>query len=131
MISVSFAQHTEQPQKELDSDRREVSHLFEIYSTKTKKSYSLERTANYEYFLRLKMNNIEKVIKVLNQEAKKIDNDFSARFLRCLYELKTKGGPCEVVYKLTLRGEAQEICKKDDEKSREFSSVLKFLDKRF
>ena len=125
------AQHHEQPQKESSADLRSHFVLFSVEIPDDKKSYILERTASQDYFLRMKKKNDETIRKISSKDALKLDKDFASRFLKCQYELETKEGECEVTLRLTMKGEKQEICEKDEGKSREIQSFVEELAKRF
>ncbi len=125
------AQHHEQPQKESSADLRSHFVLFRLEIPDNKKSYLLERTASQDYFLRMKKKNDETIRKISSKDALKLDKDFASRFLKCQYELESKEGECEVTLRLTMKGEKQEICEKDDKKSQEIESFIEELAKRF
>lgn len=126
-----FAQHTEQPQKENTDDLRTSTVLFSIEDVKEKRLYWLERTPALDHFLRMKKGSEEILMKTDSRDAKKLDMDFAAKFLRCQYELASEAGKCDVLYKLNMKGEEQEICAKDEKKSQEMRPILKELSKRF
>ena len=57
--------------------------------------------------------------------------DFASRFLKCQYELEALPGECKVDFRLVLKGESQELCKKDEKKSQEIGPFIQALNKRF
>lgn len=126
---IALAQHTEQPEKESSTDLRNQSVVFSI--VQKGKTYSLEKTPNLQYFLKLKEGEKETIKKVDGRKAQELDRDFSSRFLKCQYEYASAEGPCEVTLRLTLKGEGQEICAKDEKKSREMDAFIDNLNKRF
>ncbi len=128
-----MAQHAEQPLPLQDNveDMRQATVLFSIEDVREKRHYWLERTPALDHFLRLKKGSEEVLKKADSREAKKLDLSFAAGFLRCQYQLPTAPGNCQVVYKLNMKGEEQEICAKDDKKSQEIQAFLKELNKRF
>lgn len=126
-----MAQYSEQPMKESAIDLRSQTILFSMEIPDDKKTYLLERTANQDYFLRLKHKDKESIKKISGRDAIRIDRDFSSRFLRCQYEIPNKDGDCEVTLRLKMKGEEQEICEKDDKKSQEMTAILTELAKRF
>jgi len=132
-ISYSaLAQHSEQPQKESVSDLRSADVLFSVEEVGKEKTYWLERTSNLDHFLRIKDEGKEEVIKKVDgRVAKKIDMDFASRFLRCQYEYPDSPGECKVTLRLMLKGEKQEICLKDEKKSREIQGFIEDLNKRY
>ena len=131
-LSLSaFAQHAEQPQKENTEDLRSSTIIFSVEEVDSGKIFLLERTPNLDHFLRFKQKEDESIKKTDTRDAKKLDQDFAARFIRCQYEIASTEGKCEVVYKLHMKGEDQEICKKDDKKSQEILSFVQQLKKRF
>lgn len=131
VCSFSWAQHSEQPQKESTFDLRTQSVLFSIEIPQDKKMYLLERTANLDYFLRLKTKNNETIKKMAGREAQKLDRDFASRFLRCQYEIPSEKGDCKVTFRLLMKGERQDICQKDEKKTREFVAFVEALAQRF
>lgn len=131
IILPACAQHSEQPKKEDNSDLRSQSMLFSVEDVAKKKLLWLERTANLDYFLYSRVKDDEEMIKLASKEGAKIDREFSARFLKCQYELPTIEGTCEVTHKLNMKGETLEICKKDDKKTQEMASFVAELSKRF
>lgn len=126
-----MAQHSDQPVQESANDLRSQTILFSLEIPDDNKTYLLERTANQDYFLRLKYRGKESIKKVAGREAVRMDRDFSSRFLRCQYEIPIKEGECEVTLRLRMKGEEQEICEKDDKKSQEMASFITELAKRF
>lgn len=126
-----LAQHSEQPQKENTDDLRTSTVLFSIEDVKEKRLYWLERTPALDHFLRMKKGTKEVLMKADSRDAKKLDMNFAAGFLRCQYELPSVEGKCDVLYKLNMKGEEQEICAKDEKKSQEMRPILQELSKRF
>jgi hypothetical protein len=126
-----FAQHSEQPLQESSNDLRSGLILFSIEDTEVSKTYMLERTSNQDHFLRFQSAQNEEIIqKIDSREAKKLDMNFSSRFLRCQYEHPSVSGECRVTHKLQMKGERQEICEKDDKKSQEIKEFLTHLAQR-
>lgn len=105
--------------------------MFSIEDTEEDSVYWLERTANLDYFLRMKEGDDEEIRKVDTRDAKKVDMDFASRFLKCQYELPPSPKDCKVTLRLSMKGETQDICKKDDKKAQEMMPFLKALMKRF
>lgn len=126
-----MAQYSEQPLKESVIDLRSQIVLFSLEIPGDKKTYSLERTSNQDFFLRLKYREKETILKVSSKEAKRLDLDFASRFLRCQYEIPSVDGECKIMLRLKMKGEDQDICVKDDKKSQETVSLIKELSKRF
>lgn len=127
----ALAQHSEQPQKENTEDLRTSTILFSLEEVETGKTYWLERTPSLDHFLKLRLREEETIKKTDTRDAKKLDMDFAARFIKCQYEIQTVEGDCRVAYKLHMKGEDQEICTKDDKKSREMATFVQELKKRF
>lgn len=125
------AQHAAQPEKENTADLRSSIVMFSLEDTNGEKLYWLERTANLDYFLRLKKDNDESIRKVDSREAKKLDMDFASRFLKIQYEIEAVKGDCDITLRLTMKGETQELCKKDDKKTQEIKPFLDAISKRF
>lgn len=130
-FSLAQAQYSEQPLPESTTDLRSQLVLFSIEVPSHKKTYLLERTANQDYFLRLKEKKEEVIKKIAGREATRMDRDFASRFLKCQYELENTQGECDVTLRLTMKGESQEICRKDDKKNQEIEVFVQELAKRF
>jgi hypothetical protein len=127
LLAICFpalAQHSEQPVKESHTDLRAQQVLFSVEEVKEKKTFILERTTNFDYFLRARVGKDETIKKVPGRVAQKLDLNFASRFLRCQYEIPASEGKCQPQYKLLMKGEGQEICEKDDKKSQEIKSFL-------
>lgn len=132
IMSLSVrAQHASQPLKESANDLRVGIVMFSIEDLDKKAEYWLERTANLDYFLRMKKGEDERILKVDTRDAKKLDMDFASRFLKCEYELPPSAEKCEVTLRLTMKGESQKICEKDEKKTQEMMPFLKALIARF
>ena len=127
----AWGQHSEQPSKEDTTDLRSQSVLFSMEDVNTKKVYWLERTANLDYFLRLKNGGEELIRKLASREGAKLDREFASRFLKCQYEIENAPGDCQVTLRLTMKGESQDICQKDDKKAQEITPFMSELQKRF
>lgn len=130
-LPMARAQYSEQPLKESQTDLRSQTILFSIEIPSDKKTYLLERSANQDFFLRLRYRGDETIKKIAGREATRLDRDFASRFLRCQYEIPAKEGDCEVTLRLKMKGEGQEICEKDDKKSQEMTALITELAKRF
>lgn len=131
-FSIGFAQYSDQPQKESVSDLRSGIEIFRINNLTDETEVWLERTPNLDYFLRMKKDGDEEMIsKMTSKEAKKLDMEFASKFLKCQYELPPSPENCKVTLKLTLKGEKQDVCGKDEKKSQEIAPFLKELQKRF
>ena len=131
-LSSAFAQHSEQPTKESTSDLRNQSILFSIEDVPNKKTFWLERTQSMDYFLRVKESGSDEEIKKIDSgSAKKLDMDFASRFLKCQYEIEEVKGDCKVTLRLSMKGETQDLCGKDDKKTQEIDPFLKNLSKQF
>lgn len=127
-----FAQHSSQPEKESASDLRAGLEMFRIVDVEKETEVWLERTSNLDYFLRKKVDDDEeKIQKITTKDAKKLDSEFSSKFLKCQYELPPSPEGCKVTLRLSMKGEGQEICGKDERKAQEMIPFLKSLEKRF
>lgn len=133
LVAPSYSQHQEQPQKESLEDLRSVTVLFMISDLKAEKIYSLERTAELDHFLRMKMGGKDSGVirKTDSREAKKMDQEFAARFLKIQYEYPSSTDKCKAIWHLNMKGEELEICNKDDGKSQEIDTFIDELKKRF
>lgn len=131
-LGVCLAQYSDQPMKESSSDLRAGLEIFRIIDVPEETEVWLEKTPNLDYFLRMKNDDDEeKIQKITSKEAKKLDMEFASRFLKCQYELPPSPENCKVTLKLTLKGEKQDVCGKDEKKSQEIAPFLKDLQKRF
>lgn len=126
-----FAQHSEQPAAESSTDLRNQTVVFSIEEVGKDKTIWLLRTSGLDYFLKMKNDGEETVRKIDSRSAQKLDRDFAASFLKCEYEIPKSEGECAPVIKMTMKGEQQDICQKDDRKSQEMAPLLKELHKRF
>jgi hypothetical protein len=127
----AFAQHSSQPTKESSDDLRDGLVMFQIQDLEDKSDLWLERTVNLDYFLRYKEKKDEKIIKLSAREAKKLDMEFASKFLKCQYELPASPEGCKPSHKLTMKGDVQEICGKDEIKTQEILPFAKELQKKF
>jgi hypothetical protein len=127
ILNFSYAQYPGQPEKESSSDLRSRFQLFRIEIVQDQISYQLERSSNEEYFLTAQGKNQKGLTKIARSHAMKLDQLFSSDFLKAEFEILTKEGPCEVTLRLTMKGQEQLICKKDDEKARTFSQIISDL----
>ena len=127
----AWGQYSEQPSKEDTTDLRSQSVLFSMEDVSAKKVVWLERTANLDYFLRFKNGNEELIRKLASREGAKLDREFASRFLKCQYEIENTPGDCQVTLRLTMKGESQDICQKDDKKAQEITPFMSELQKRF
>lgn len=130
-LSCAFAQHTEQPQKESATDLRTNTLLFSVDDVASKRIFTLERTPSLDHYLRRVEGGEQVVHKVDSRQAKLWDAEFGKHFLKTQYEIEAVAGSCEIMLKLNLKGETQEICKKDDKKNQEFAPFLSQLNQRF
>ena len=128
---MSYAQHSEQPQKENTEDLRATVILFKIEDLSSGKTYQLERTFQLDHYLRLRFDDEILTKKTDSRDARKLDADFAARFIKVQYEIPAREGDCRVSYKLSMKGESQEVCKKDEKKGQEIASFVEGLQKRF
>lgn len=127
----SFAQHSDQPVKESVEDLRSSMVMFSVEDVNDDKIYWLERTAGEDFFLRKKEGKDETLRKISSRDAKAMDMDFASRFLKIQYEIQPAVGKCEVTLRLTLKGDTQDLCKKDDKKAQEIKPFLDGVIKRF
>ena len=130
VVSTAFAQH--QPQKESSTDLRTGLIMFTVEDLDKDVLIWLERTGNLDYFLRVKdEDDEEKIQKIPTPEAKKLDMEFASKFLKIQYELPPSPEGCKVTLRLMMKGERQDICKKEDKKTQEIDPFMKDLEKRF
>ena len=127
LLNLSFAQYPGQPEKESSADLRSRVQLFRLEILKDETFYQLERSSNEEYFLIGQVKSIKYLKKVARSEAIRLDQLFSTQFLKSEFEILSKEGDCDVTLRLTMKGQAQEICKKDDEKNQVFTQIISDL----
>ena len=130
-LTVAFAQHSDQPAKEDTTDLRDQIVVFSIEDVEKSKVWSLERTPSYTSLLRKKEKAADVIRKIDGRVAQKLDRDFASRFLKCQYEISSVDGDCRVTLRLTMKGEAQDICAKDEKKAQEILSFVDELNQRF
>ncbi len=130
-ITSAMAQHSEQPVKEDTTDLRDQLTVFSIENVSDGKTWVLERSPSFTNVLRKTDKDGEVVRKIDGRVATKLDRDFAARFLKCQYEIASPEGECKVTLRLSMKGETQEICAKDDKKSQEIQGFVEDLNKRF
>ena len=130
-LASAFAQHSEQPSKEDTTDLREGKVIFSIEDVEKGKTWLLERSPGYASTIRRKDKTGEALKKIDGRVAQSLDRDFSSRFLKCQYEIAAIDGECRVTLRLTMKGESQEICSKDDKKNQEIQAFVETLNQRF
>jgi hypothetical protein len=129
---TSLAQDSSQPEKESVFDLRYGREVFRIVDVQEETEVWLERTSNLDHFLRMKVDDEEeKIQKISSMDAKKLDKEFAKRFFKCQYELPPSEAGCKVTLRLTMKGEGQDVCRKDDGKTQEIRPFLNGLVKRF
>ena len=126
-----FGQSSNQPTKESSLDIRTNLVLFSMADLSLEKVIWLERTANLEYSLRMKQKDEVKILKISSREATRIDREFASKFLKCQYELPLAPKDCEATLRLKMKSEYQEICNKEDQKTREINSLFQKLNRLF
>lgn len=131
LMNSAYSMSTEQPAKEDSSDLREEVVVFSIEEVGKDKKWVLERSPSFTNVIRRIEDDKEMVRKIDGRMAQKLDRDFASRFLKCQYEIPTAEGDCKVTLRLTLKGDTQEICAKDDKKSQEIQAFVEDLHKRF
>lgn len=129
--ALALAQHAEQPQAESTTDLRGHTLLFSVEDLKSGEVFWLERTPALGHFLKYARKKEEKIAKLDGRDAQALDRDFASRFLKLQYEIPDAEGKCEVLLRLTLKGEKQDVCRKDDQKTQEMAPFLSLLSKRF
>ncbi len=129
--SSACAQHASQPEKESAADVRVGVEVFRIEEVEPVKTVWLERTAGLDYFLVSKVGEgEEKIQKISSPEARRLEQEFAAKFLRCQYELPASETDCKPMLRLVLKGDPQDICGKDEKKAQEIVPFLKALTQR-
>jgi len=124
LICDSFALTTDQPIAEPNQDLRAQHSVLSVEQVESERVFSLDKTVNGEYFLRQKLKNQDSLIKLAGREASRIDNIFSKHFLACQFEIPHVDGDCKVTLRLKLRGDIQEICLKDEQKTQKINSFI-------
>lgn len=130
-VLPAFAQHSEQPTKEPTTDLRDQTVVFSIEDVQKGRIFFLEKTPSSMSLLRKKEGNKDDIRKIDRRLAEKLDREFAGRFLKCQYEIPASEGECKVTLRLTMKGEGQEICSKDEKKTQEITSFVDELNQRF
>lgn len=128
---IALAQYSEQPIKESTDDLRSNHLIFSLEESDDGETFALERTPALSHFLRRQKDSEIQIAKVDSADAQKLDMNFARHFLKIQYEIPSEDGECIVTLRLNMKGEKQEICKKDDKKTQEMASFIKELKKRF
>lgn len=131
ILSLPVFSQTQQPEKESKDDLRAGLVMFSIEDVGEDTTYWLERTTGQDYFLRMKEDDDEKIMKISSKDAKKLDMDFASKFLKLMYELPASPEGCKVTLRLTMKGEKQDMCGKDEKKAQEMVPFMKEVAKRF
>ena len=130
----SFAQHSEQPQKENNMDVRNSIVLFSIEDKDDEKTFSLERSVEFDHYLKIfdeDDKEIKSIKKLDSKMANKLEVDFASHFLKIQYEMALVDGKCELVFKLNLKSDKIDICEKDEKKVETITPFLKSLKQQF
>ena len=127
-VSV-FAQHSEQPLAESNSDLRGQLVLFSI-ETPSEEMIVLERSSNFEYFISSGEKGEEVKKKIDAKEAQQLDREFAAIFIKAMYELAAYDGKCKKSWDLKMKGDQQKICKEDEQRHQLFETFLDPLRKK-
>lgn len=131
LLSISAFAQTPQPEKESKDDLRAGLIMFSIEDVGKETTYWLERTIAEDFFLRMKEEDDEKIMKISSKDAKKLDMDFASKFLKIMYELPASPEGCKVTLRLSMKGETQDVCGKDEKKAQEIVPFMKEVAKRF
>ncbi len=131
ILSLPVFSQTQQPEKESKDDLRAGLTMFSIEDIGEDTTYWLERTTGQDYFLRMKEDDDEKIMKISSKDAKKLDMDFASKFLKLMYELPPSPEGCKVTLRLTMKGENLDVCGKDEKKAQEMVPFMKEVAKRF
>jgi hypothetical protein len=131
ILSLPVFSQTQQPEKESKDDLRAGLIMFSMEDIGEDTTYWLERTTGQDYFLRMKEDDDEKIMKISSKDAKKLDMDFASKFLKLMYELPPSPEGCKVTLRLTMKGETQDMCGKDEKKAQEMMPFMKDVAKRF
>lgn len=131
ILSLPAFSQTPQPEKESKDDLRSGLIMFSMEDIGEETTYWLERTVAQDYFLRMKEDDDEKIMKISSKDAKKLDMDFASKFLKLMYELPASPEGCKVTLRLSMKGETQDVCGKDEKKAQEIVPFMKEVAKRF
>lgn len=126
-----YAQHSSQPEKEATHDLRTSQTLFSIIDLDSEKTFRLERTAGLDYFLHMKDEKDEKMLKLASAQAKKLDQDFASKFLGFQYSEPAPEEGCKVWFKLDMKGELLNVCAKEEKKTQMIVPFVQALAKYF
>ncbi len=123
-VTTAYAQHSEQPTAESNTDLRGSLELFSIQNPDGE-MIVLERTSNFEYFIAGGEKGPETKTKIDAKAAETLDRSFVSIFIKSMYELATYEGKCEKSWNLKMKGDVQKVCKEDDKRHQ---LLVEFLD---
>jgi len=134
LVVLSFslslvAQEETRPESNLDL--RGAQELLRLREHKAALSIGLERTASGDYFLSSASKGADQRLKISRQEAQRLDEDFSALFLKLQYEMPADPAGCAVGWSLILRGEEFRVCEKSEQKSQAIEPLRSSLKRHF
>lgn len=132
LFSVLIAQAlANTPPKESNIDLRSNREIFSILEEKGFK-YVLEKSAANHFFLKRNKGKVEELIKISNQKAQQIDDQFVAFFIDIKYMMESFSGKnCSIFYSLSMRGERSEICKKEKQKKDKALKLISIIENNF
>jgi|GEM_PF-3810937 len=95
--------------------------IFELEDFEDEEILSLERTMDYEFYLRLRRDNEEdKLKKVSAKLAKSWEKEFAQDYIQ--WSVEKRATPCEASYRLSLHGDELSLCEKEDQKAQEVNA---------
>ena len=125
----AFAQHSEQPKAETNSDLRGQQVLFAL-TNPDEETFQLERTSNFEYFLLKREDDKEVKRKIDGKEAQNLDKEYASLFIKAMYEIAGYEGKCKKTWLLQMKGDEQKVCKEDDQRHQLFEAFVSTLRKK-
>ena len=125
-----FAQHSEQPVAESNSDLRGQSVLFSM-ETPEGDVVSLIKSSSFEYFLLAGEKKEEEKKKIDAKAAQGLDLEFASLFIKAMYELPAYEGKCKKKWDLKMKGDEQKICQEDEQRHQLFQKFIDPLRKKY
>lgn len=128
IAAPAFAQHSEQPLAESNSDLRGQQVLFSAMDEDDE--FKLERSSNFEYFLSSGEKGKEVRRKIDRKEAETLDKEFAGLFIKSMYEFPAYEGKCSDAWNLKMKGDVHKICEEDEQRYQLFRNFVKPLRKK-
>ncbi len=128
-ISLSMAQHPEQPYKIDDEHFRGSSFVFKIVDENESFEVALEKTFEGNHFLKsIEDSEVHQIKKISSKKANILALDFSSNFLRAYHSLPEGEVKCKKIYSLQLKNQNLNICDDDKDKIKWIKVTLNSLE---